>query len=83
MNMEMARAAIYDIVEETLKQYQDGNMASKSFRYELGRALFRKIRNEGYIIELSEPTTADEYNKVYISDINKEIVKENTEDRNG
>ncbi len=84
MNREMARAAIYDIVEETLKKYDDGNLKSKAFRHEMSKMLFRKI-DAFYNFELidKEPTTADEYNKVYISDINKEIVKENTEERNG
>jgi len=106
MDVELAKAAIYDIVEEICAEYQYGDLKSKTFRYNLGVAIFRKIKNEGFVYRLidkekeikdtmqedeklvfeedfgdGEPTTADEHNKVYISDINKEIAKEWNRDR--
>jgi len=106
MDVELAKAAIYDIVEEICAEYQYGDLKSKTFRYNLGVAIFRKIKNEGFVYRLidkekeikdtmqedeklvfeedfgdGEPTTADKHNKVYISDINKEIAKEWNRDR--
>jgi hypothetical protein len=108
MDVELAKAAIYDIVEEICAKYQYGDLKSKTCRYNLGVAIFRKIKDEGFLYRVidkekeikdtmqedeklvfeedfgdGEPTTADEYNKVYISDINKEISEEwiNLEDR--
>lgn len=120
MDVELAKAAIYDIVEEICAKYQDGDLKSKTFRYNLGVAIFHKIKNEGFVYRVidkekeikdtmqedeklvfeeqytaednlhyarkaeefqGEPTTADEHNKVYISDINKEIASEWNRDR--
>jgi hypothetical protein len=49
MNLELAKVAIYDIIEEVCEMYKEGDLRSKTFRYNLGVAIFRKIMNEGFI----------------------------------
>lgn len=49
MDLELAKVAIYDIIEEVCEKYKEGDLRSKTFRYYLGVAIFRKIMNEGFI----------------------------------
>ena len=45
MNKELAKAAIYDIVEEICEKYKEGDLRSKTFRHNLGVAIFHRIKN--------------------------------------
>ena len=49
MGMEMAKAAIFEIVEKVLSKYPDGNVASESFRHNVANGIFKGIVNEGFV----------------------------------
>ena len=52
MDVELAKAAIYDIVEEICEKYKEGDLRSKTFRHNLGVAIFHRIKNEGFIYKI-------------------------------
>ena len=70
MDKELAKAAIYDIVEEICEKYKEGDLRSKTFRHNLGIAIFNKIKNEGFVYSVidKEATTADEYNEKWLKE---------------
>ena len=52
MDLELAKTAIYDIIEEVCEKYKEGDLRSKTFRHNLGIAIFRMIKNEGFIYKV-------------------------------
>ena len=52
MDLELAKAAIYDIIEEVCEKYKEGDLRSKTFRHNLGIAIFRMIKNEGFVYKV-------------------------------
>jgi hypothetical protein len=60
MDLELAKVAIYDIIEEVCEEYKEGDLRSKTFRYNLGVAIFRKIVNEGFIYRVIDREETNE-----------------------
>ena len=78
MDLELAKVAIHEILEEVLSKYPDANLESKSSRYNIANEIFRKITNEGFIYRIidKEPTTADEFNEEYFLENEKRLIEE-------
>jgi len=65
---------LHQIVVEALECYSyQANVESESFKRVVADKVYEDFCKEFYP---PESTTADEHNKVYISDVNKEIVDE-------
>jgi len=67
MDLELAKAAIYDIIEEVCERYKEGDLRSKTFRHNLGIAIFRMIKNEGFIYKVIDK----ESEEVKVPDIHR------------
>ena len=49
MDVELAKVAIFEIVEETLSKFHDSNLESKAARHNIANEIFKHIVNEGFI----------------------------------
>jgi hypothetical protein len=78
MDLELAKVAIYEILEEVLSKYPDANLDSKSSRHNIAGEIFKKITNEGFVYRVidKEPTTADEFNEEYFLENERLLIEE-------
>jgi hypothetical protein len=72
--MKNSKRNLHEIVIDALQFYSyQANVDSVSFRKKVADKVYEDFCTEFYP---PEPTTADDENKVYISDINREIANE-------
>ena len=53
MDLELTKVALYDIIEEILEKYKDGNLETKSLRHNIASEVFKKIVEEGWYLNLN------------------------------
>ena len=70
MDSELAKVAIFEIVEESLSNFKDSNLESKSARTNIANQIFKSIINEGFIYRVvdKEASTADEHNEKWLGE---------------
>ena len=52
MDAELGKAAIFEIVEETLSKFHDTNLESKAARHNIANEIFKHIVNEGFVYKV-------------------------------
>ena len=52
MDIELAKTAIFEIVEETLSKFHDSNLESKAARHNIANEIFKHIVNEGFVYKV-------------------------------
>ena len=57
---EIKKISLIDIIENALKKFEDANMNSESARHNIANEVYKGIVND-----MTEATTADEFNKAY------------------
>ena len=60
MDLELAKVAIFDIVEESLSNFKNSNLESKSARTNIANQIFKSIINEGFIYRVVDKEKSDE-----------------------
>jgi hypothetical protein len=63
---EVKKVSLMDIIENCLSEFEDANMASRSTRVNIANAVYNKI-----VDDMTEVTTADEFNKAYLTDLDR------------
>jgi len=54
MDVELAKVAIFEIVEETLSKFHDSNLESKAARHNIANEIFKHIINEGFVYKVTD-----------------------------
>ena len=57
MDVELAKVAIFEIVEETLSKFHDSNLESKAARHNIANEIFKHIINEGFVYKVTDKET--------------------------
>ena len=67
MDYEFYRVAVVDIVKGILAKYENGNVASDSFKHKVANEIFEEFMTQvmpaAVMKNDTEPTTADEFNE--------------------
>ena len=62
MDLELAKVAIIEIVEETLTSFPDANLESHTARHNIATEIFKKITNEGFTYRVIDSEQGAEEN---------------------
>ena len=62
MDVELAKVAIFEIVEETLSKFHDSNLESKAARHNIANEIFKHIVNEGFIYKVTDKESSVDAN---------------------
>ena len=62
MDVELAKVAIFEIVEETLSKFHDSNLESKAARHNIANEIFKHIINEGFVYKVTDKESSVEAN---------------------
>ena len=63
---DIKKVSLIEIIENCLDKFKDANMSSKSARVNIANAVYNKI-----IDDMTEITTADEFNKTYTKELDR------------
>ena len=62
MDVELAKVAIFEIVEETLSKFHDSNLESKAARHNIANEIFKHIINEGFVYKVTDKESSVDAN---------------------
>ena len=63
---DIKKVSLIEIIENCLDKFKDANMSSKSARVNIANTVYNKI-----IDDMTEVTTADEFNKTYTKELDR------------
>ena len=63
---DIKKVSLIDIIKDTLNKFKDANMGSKSARHNIANEVYNRI-----VDDMTEVTTADEFNKAYLTDLDR------------